>query len=136
MVCFVWAPVFPGPLGPAGWRPSGSDPQIRLLLANKTIQIELFAEQVRKAEADRARYLLRKIAERNQLVEHSGRRKPEADLAALKLWMARHKIVQTADPQTELRALELADCFVIVTDLPTDNDTTQRFAIATWHCRT
>ena len=137
-----------------------TDPQIRLLLARKKIQLELFAEQVCEAEADGVRYILRKnpeearrirhrledklnklrikIAERNQLVERSSRRKPEAGLAALKLWMARHKIaglvalsleqrkiVETADPQAELRALELAGCYVIVTDLATDKLTTQ-----------
>jgi transposase len=137
-----------------------TDPQIRLLLAKKTIQLELFAEQVCEAEADGVRYILRKnpeearrlrhrledklsklrikIAQRNELVERSSRRKPEAGLAALKLWMARHKIaglvalsleqrkiVETADPQAELRALELAGCYVIVTDLATAKLTTQ-----------
>jgi transposase len=137
-----------------------TDPQIRLLLAKKTIQLELFAEQVCEAEADGVRYILRqnpeearrirhrledklsklreKIAERNEVVERSSRRKPEAGLAALKQWMARHKIaglvalsleqrkiVETADPQAELRALQLAGCYVIVTDLATDKLTTQ-----------
>ena len=137
-----------------------TDPQIRLLLTKKTIQLELFAEQVCEVEADGVRYILRKnpeearrirhrledklaklrdkIAERNQLVERSARCKPEAGLAALKQWMARHKIaglvalrlegrklVEAADPQAELRALELAGCYVIVTDLATDKHATQ-----------
>jgi len=137
-----------------------TDPQIRLLLSKKKIQLELFAEQVCEAEADGVRYILRKnpeearrirhrledklsklrikIAERNELVERSSRRKPEAGLAALKLWMARHKIaglvalsleqrklVEVTDPQAELRALELAGCYVIVTDLATAKLTTQ-----------
>ena len=137
-----------------------TDPQIRLLLSKKKIQLELFAEQLCEVEADGVRYILRKnpeearrirhrledklsklrikIAERNELVERSSRRKPEAGLAALKLWMARHKIaglvalsleqrkiVETADPQAALRALELAGCYVIVTDLATAKLTTQ-----------
>jgi transposase len=137
-----------------------TDPQIRLLLSKKTIQLELFAEQVCEAEADGVRYILRKnpeearrirhrledklsklrikIDQRNQLVEQSPRRKPETGLVALQQWMARHKIaglvslrldgrkiVETADPQAELRALELAGCYVIVTDVAKDKLTTQ-----------
>jgi transposase len=137
-----------------------TDPQIRLLLLKKKIQLELFAEQVCEVETDGVRYILRKnpeearrirhrledklsklrikIAERNQRVERSSRCKPEAGLAALKLWLARHRIaglvalrleqrriVETADPRAELRALELAGCYVIVTDLATDKHTTQ-----------
>ena len=91
-----------------------TDPQIRLLLANKTVQLELFAEQVCEAEADGVRYILRKnpeearrirhrledkllklrakIAQRNELVDKSSRRKPQAGLAALQQWMKGHKI--------------------------------------------
>ena len=122
------------------------------MLAKKTIQLELFAEEICAAEADGVRYILRKnpdearrirhrledklstlrskIAQRNELVERSARRKPEAGLATLKLWLSRHKltglvslrleqrrIVETVDPQAELRSLELAGCYVIVTDL-------------------
>jgi len=96
------------------------------------------ARRIRHRLEDKLSKLRIKIAERNQLVERSSRRKPEAGLAALKLWMARHKIaglvalsleqrklVETADPQAELRALELAGCYVIVTDLATDKLTTQ-----------
>jgi hypothetical protein len=149
-------------LGEAGLRyiSALTDPQIRLLLSKKTMQLELFAEQVCEAEADGVRYILRKnpeearrihhrledklsqlrmkIVQRNELVEKSSRRQPEAGLAALRLWMARHKIaslvslrlegrkiVETADPQAELRALELAGCYVIVTDVAKDKLTTQ-----------
>ena len=141
-------------LGEAGFHyiSALTDPQIRLLLAKKTIQLELFAEEICAAEADGVRYILRKnpdearrirhrledklstlrskIAQRNELVERSARRKPEAGLATLKLWLSRHKltglvslrleqrrIVETVDPQAELRSLELAGCYVIVTDL-------------------
>lgn len=149
-------------LGQAGLRyiSALTDPQIRHLLSKKTIQMELFAEQICEAEADGVRYVLRKnpeeakriryrlkdklsklrsqIAQRNELVEQSSRRKPEAGLAALKQWMARHKIaglvqlclegrkiVETADLQAQLRALELAGCYVIVTDVAKDKLATQ-----------
>ena len=129
-----------------------TDPQIRLLLSKKTLQLELFAEQVCEAEADGVRYILRqnpqeagrirhrledklvklraKIAQRNELVEQSARRKPPAGLTALQQWMQRHKmaglvslrldgrtIVETSDTQVQARALELAGCYVIVTDV-------------------
>lgn len=129
-----------------------TDPQIRLLLAKKTLQLELFAEEVGEAEADGVRYILRKnpdeakrirhrlddkltklrdkIARRNQLVEQSARRKPEAGLLALQTWTKRHKmaglitlcleerrIVETFHAQAELESLELAGCYVIVSDV-------------------
>ncbi len=83
-----------------------TDPQIRLLLLRKTIQLELFVEQVREVEADGVRYILRKnpeearrirhrledklvilretIGQRNEPVQESSRRDPEAGLAALR----------------------------------------------------
>ena len=132
-----------------------TDPQIRRLLSKKTIQLELFAEEVCEAEADGLRYVLRKnpaeakrirhrledklgrlrdkIAQRNKRVDQSSRCKPEAGLADLKRWVRRHKIVEmvslqldgrhiveTIDPQAELRSLELAGCYVIVTDVVKD----------------
>ena len=137
-----------------------TDPQIRLLLSKKTLQLELFAEQVCEAGDGGVRYVMRKnpeearrvrhrlddklaklrtkIAQRNKLVEQSSRRKPEAGLAALQQWMVRYKIaglvtlrldgrkvVETADGQAELRALELAGCYVIVTNVVEDQLTTQ-----------
>ena len=137
-----------------------TDPQIRLLLSKKTIQLELFIEQVCEVEADGVRYILRKnpdearrvryrledklaklrdkIAQRNELVEQSSRCNPEAGLAALQQWMVRYKIaglaslrlegrkiVETADAQAELRALELAGCYVIVTNVGQEALTTQ-----------
>ncbi|MDP2835028.1 MAG: IS1634 family transposase, partial [Pseudomonadota bacterium] len=132
-----------------------TDPQIRLLLSRKTIQLELFAEEVREAEAGGVRYILRrnpaeakrirhrledkldklrdKIAQRNKRVDQSSRCKPEAGLATLQQWVGRHKlaglialrldgrrIVETVDPQVELRGLELAGCYAIVTDVAKD----------------
>lgn len=144
-------------LGQAGFRyiSALTDPQIRLLLTKKTIQLELFAEEVCEAEAGGVRYILRrnpaeakrirhrledkldklrdKIAQRNELVDQSARRKPEAGLAALKRWVGQHKIAGlvtlrldgrhiagTVDPEAELRNLELAGCYVIVTDVAKD----------------
>ncbi|MCX6930353.1 MAG: transposase [Verrucomicrobia bacterium] len=113
-----------------------TDPQIRLLLAKKTGVRYILrknpdeARRIRHRLEDKLSKLRSKIAERNELVEPSARRKPEAGLATLKLWLARHKltglvslrleqrrIVETIDPQAELRSSELAGCYVIVTDL-------------------
>ena len=149
-------------LGEAGFRyiSALTDPQIRVLLSKRTIQLELFAEQVCEAEADGVRYVLRKnpeearrvqyrledkvsklgdkIAQRNEQVEKSPRSKPEAGLAAIQEWVKRHKmvglvslrlegrkIVGTFDPQARLRALELAGCYVIVTDVAKEKLTTE-----------
>jgi Transposase DDE domain len=132
-----------------------TDPQIRKLLSEKIIQMELFTEQVCEVEADKLRFLLRKnpeearrlqhrlddkqtklrqkIAERNQCVEKSPRAKPEAGLRTLSQWISRHKldgivqlrlegrqIIETVDPQAEQRAVDLAGCYVIVTDVSKD----------------
>lgn len=101
------------PLGAVGFRyiSALTDPQIRVLLSQKTLQLELFAEQVCEAEADGVRYILRKnpeearrvryrlkdklsklrdkIALRNEQVEQSPRSKPEAGLAAIQEWLKR-----------------------------------------------
>ena len=71
-----------------------------------------------------------KITQRNLRVEKSPRCKPEAGLTALNQWITRHKItgivqlrlegrtiIETADPQAEQRALDLAGCYVIVTNV-------------------
>ncbi len=132
-----------------------TDPQIRKLLSEKIIQMELFTEQVCEVEADKLRFILRKnpeearrlqhrlddkrtklrqkISERNQQVDKSPRSKPEAGLRTLNAWISRHKldgivglhledrqIVETVDPQAEQRALELAGCYVIVSDVSKD----------------
>ena len=47
-----------------------TDPQIRLLLAKKKIQLELFAEQVCEVEADGVRYILRKNPEEARRIRH------------------------------------------------------------------
>ena len=137
-----------------------TDPQIRKLLSEKIIQMELFTEQVCEVEADKLRFILRKnpeearrvehrledkltklrqkINERNQHVEKSPRSKPEAGLRTLTQWISRHKldgivhlhlegrqIIETVDPQAEQRAVDLAGCYVIVTDVSKDQLTAQ-----------
>jgi transposase len=132
-----------------------TDPQIRKLLTEKILQLELFAEQVCEVEADTLRYILRKnpeearrvehrledklrklerkIAERNQQVEKSPRSKPEAGLRTLTGWASRHKldgivelkldgrqIIAAVDPHAQQRSLDLAGCYVIVTDVSKD----------------
>ena len=137
-----------------------TDPQIRKLLSEKIIQMELFTEQVCEVEADKLRFILRKnpeearrmqhrlddkltklrqkISGRNQQVEKSPRSKPEAGLRRLTEWISRHKldgivqlqlegrrIVDTLDPQAEQRAMDLAGCYVIVTNVSKDQFATQ-----------
>jgi len=137
-----------------------TDPQIRKLLSEKILQMELFTQQVCEVEADTLRYILRKnpeearrvehrledklgklqqkITERNQHVEKSSRSKPEAGLRALTDWISRHKldgivqlkldgrqIIAIVDPQAQQRALDLAGCYVIVTDVSKDQLATQ-----------
>jgi len=137
-----------------------TDPQIRKLLSEKTLQLELFAEQVCEVQADTLRYILRKnpeearrvqhrledkllklqrkIAERNQHVEKSSRAKPEVGLRTLTEWTSRHKldgivqlkldgrqIIAIVDPQAQQRDLDLAGCYVVVTDVSKDQLTTQ-----------
>src|SRR6266571_4869204 len=96
-----------------------TDPQIRKLLTEKTIQMELFTEQICEVDTDGARLILRKnpeearriqhrmedkltklrqkIAERNKRVTESPRCKLEAGLKGLQQWMLRHKITGIVD---------------------------------------
>lgn len=91
------------------------------------------AKRIRHRLEDKLAKLRDKIAQRNKLVDQSSRRKPEAGLAALKRWVGQHKIAGlvtlrldgrhiagTIDPEAELRSLELAGCYVIVTDVAKD----------------
>jgi hypothetical protein len=110
-----------------------TDPQIRKLLSTGTLQMSLFAEQVCEVEADRVRYVLRrneseaaraqyrledklaklgrKVERRNQQVKESKRCQPEAGQRQLQGWLERQ---QAAIDQ----ALQLAGCYVVVTDVP------------------
>ncbi|MFN3325003.1 MAG: IS1634 family transposase [Bryobacteraceae bacterium] len=96
------------------------------------------AKRIRHRLEDKWIKLRDKITQRNKLVDQSARRKPEAGLAALQTWVKRHKmaglvtlrldgrhIVETVDPRAELRGLELAGCYVIVTDVAKDKLNTE-----------
>lgn len=130
-----------------------TDPQIRRLLGEGTLQMGLFSEDVCEVEAEGVRYLLRKneaeaarhrqrledklaklqekIEQRNEKVQNSPRCQPEAGLRQLQAWLARYKL----SGQVELRlqgrklvlqrnqagidrALQLAGCYVVVSDVP------------------
>jgi transposase len=133
-----------------------TDPQIRRLLGEGTLQMGLFHEQVCEVEADGVRYLLRKnedqaareqhrledklaklsrkVEQRNQQVEKSPRCQPEAGPRNLQVWVARHKLTGLVELHLEGRtmvlqrnqaaidrAMELAGCYVVVTDVPKQN---------------
>jgi hypothetical protein len=130
-----------------------TDPQIRRLLGEGTLQMGLFSEVVCEVETDGVRYLLRKneaeatreqhrledklaklehkVEQRNQQVQKSPRSKPEAGPRNLQVWVARHKLTGLVDLRLEGRtvvlernqaalgrALELAGCYVVVSDVP------------------
>lgn len=130
-----------------------TDPQIRRLLGEGTLQMGLFSEDVCEVEADGLRYLLRKneaeaareqhrledklaklkrkVEQRNEQVQKSPRSKPEAGPRNLQLWVARHKLTGQVELRLEGRtmvlernqtaidrALELAGCYVVVSDVP------------------
>ena len=129
-----------------------TDPQIRRLLGEGTLQLGLFSEDVCEVEADGLRYVLRKneaeaarqrhrlddklakltqkMEQRNQQVKESTRCKPEAGQRQMQAWIARYKLTGLVDVGLEDRALvlerkqaaveramELAGCYVVVTDV-------------------
>jgi len=130
-----------------------TDPQIRRLLTEGTLQLGLFDERVCEVEADGVRYLLRKneaeaarerhrladklaklsakIEQRNRQVEASARCQPETGSRQLQAWIARHKLTGLVELRLEARALklvqneaaieralELAGCYVVTSDVP------------------
>jgi len=130
-----------------------TDPQIRRLLGEGTLQMGLFSEDVCEVEAEGVRYLLRrnaaeaareqhrledklaklkrKVEQRNAQVEKSRRCQPEAGPRNLRVWVARHKLTGQVELRLEGRsvvlernqvgidrALELAGCYVVVSDVP------------------
>ncbi len=132
-----------------------TDPQIRRLLAEGTLQLGLFHEKVCEVEADGVRYLLRKneseavrerhrledklaklagkIEQRNRQVEASVRCQPEAGSRQLQAWITRHKLTGLVELRLEARlltlvkkeadierALELAGCYIVTSDVPKD----------------
>ena len=130
-----------------------TDPQIRRLLAEGTLQLGLFDEKVCEVEANGVRYLLRrneseaarekhrlqdklakltgKIERRNRQVEASVRCQAEAGARQLQAWIARYKLTGLVELRLEARvltlvkneaaierALELAGCYVVTSDVP------------------
>jgi len=129
-----------------------TDPQIRRLLAEGTLQLGLFHEEVCEVEADGLRYMLRrneaeasreryrledklaklaaKVEGRNAHVKKSARCKPEAGVRQTQAWIARYKLTGLVDVRLQERtmvverkeaalerAVELAGCYVVVTDV-------------------
>ena len=83
---------------------------------------------------DKLAKLSRKIEQRNEQVMKSARCQPEAGPRNLQLWVARHKLTGLVElhlegrtmllernPPAIDRAMELAGCYVVVTDVPKQN---------------
>jgi transposase len=129
-----------------------TDPQIRGLLSQKILQLELFSEEICEVEGQGVRYILRKneqeaarerhrledkmaklgrkIAARNEVVRKKSRCQPEAGQRQLQAWAERHKLKGLVELKLEGRtlvlerqgekiekALELAGCYVVTTDV-------------------
>jgi transposase len=138
-----------------------TDPQIRRLLGQGTLQLSLFSEQVCEVEAEGVRYILRKneaearreqgrledkleklearIEARNEQVRTHPRCRPEAGQRAMAAWVERYKLsglveIKLDGTQLKLerreeaitRALELAGCYVVVTDVARDDLSSQQ----------
>lgn len=137
-----------------------TDPQIRRLLKEGTLQMALFSEEVCEVEADGVRYVLRKnpdeaarewhrledklaklekkVEQRHEQVKASARCQAEAGPRRLQIWVARHKLSGLVDLRLEgrtmvlerkqaaiERAMELAGCYVVVSDVPKDRISSQ-----------
>ena len=88
---------------------------------------------------DKLAKLRSKIAKRNGRVEKSSRCKPEAGLAMLRRWMSQHKlanivelklqqrqIVESVNEEAKRKSLELAGCYVLVSDVGKDKLSTEQ----------
>lgn len=106
-----------------------TDPQIRSLLGQKILQLELFSEQICEVEGAGVRYVLRKnekeaarerhrledkleklkekIAARNEQVKNKPRCRPEAGQRQLQAWTERHKLTGLVELQLGGRTLVL-----------------------------
>jgi len=128
-----------------------TDPQIRRL-AQGTLQLSLFSEQVCEVQGAGVRYILRRnppeaqreqhrlddklakleaqLQARNEQMRTHPRCQPEAGQQAMQAWAGRHKLtglvaIQLEGTQLKLqrneeairRALELAGCYVVTTDV-------------------
>ncbi len=130
-----------------------TDPQIRRLLGEGTLQLSLFTETVTEVEGGGVRYLLRKnpqeaerehhrlqdkltklearIEARNRQGREHPRCEPEAARRRIEAWVGRHQLtglveISRVGNQLQVtryeaaitRALELAGCYVVTTDVP------------------
>lgn len=130
-----------------------TDPQIRRLLAEAILQLDLFSEQICEVESGERRYVLRKnpeeaarqrhrledkldkleikLQQRNQQVSQSKRCEPQAGLRHLQAWIVRYKLTPLVQVRLQERTLvldkqavaleqelELAGCYVVVSDIP------------------
>jgi transposase len=106
-----------------------TDPQIRRLLKEGTLQLGLFHEAVCEVEVDGVRYLLRKneaeaareqhrledklaklarkVEQRNEQVKASPRCQPQAGPRNLQVWVARHKLTGQVELRLEGRIVVL-----------------------------
>ena len=106
-----------------------TDPQIRRLLAQGTLQLSLFSETVSEVEAEGVRYILRKnpaeaereqhrledklakleahIQARNEQVRTHSRCQPEAGQRALEAWVTQHKLTGLVEIKLEGTQLRL-----------------------------
>ena len=104
-----------------------TDPQIRRLLGQKVLQLELFHEQICEVEGEGVRYVLRKnemeaarerhrmedklgklerkIAARNEEVQKKPRCNVEAGQRKLRVWAERHKLTGLVEWKVEGRRL-------------------------------
>jgi transposase len=139
-----------------------TDPQIRRLLSQGTLQLSLFSEQVCEVEGEGGvRYVLRrneaearreqrrlddklaklggKIEARNEQVRTHPRCRPEAGQRAMNSWVGRYKLTGLVEIRLEgrelklqrreeaiTRALDLAGCYVVTTDVPSADLSTQQ----------
>jgi transposase len=139
-----------------------TDPQIRRLLSQGTLQLSLFSEQVCEVEGEAGvRYILRKneaearreprrledklakleakIQARNEQVREHPRCQPEAGRRAMAAWAEQHQLTGLVEIKREARELklerreeamarapELAGCYVVTTDVPRVDLSTQQ----------
>jgi len=137
-----------------------TDPQIRRLLGQKILQLDLFSEKICEVEGDGVRYVLRKnqseasreqhrmedklkklegkIAARNEEIQKKPRCRPEAGQRQLQAWAERHKLTGLVELKLQgrtlvlerqekaiARALELAGCYVVTSNVLQQNMSAQ-----------
>ena len=112
-----------------------TDPQIRRLLSQGLLQLNLFSEQLCEVEGAGVRYVLRKNEDEAGRERHRGQDK----LAKLEAWLYRHKLqrlvslklegrhlVRDKHPEVIEKTLELAGCYVVTTNVASPGMSTQQ----------